>query len=216
MIARALALLAVVVAAAGGLAASDAGSAPATDVTLTVQRVTQSPGLYRYRFSGQIAGSAAGEYVAVMQQRCGYSYSTAVAGAQTRPGGFWEVEVKPESSAAIATSATFRARWREALSNPVTILQPIYVQARRLRPSLFAVYVSGSKEDLTRRTVILQRFRGGMWSGIQRGRLTRVAQSTLFQLRFTVKARGWTLRARVPKATAGKCLAPAVSETWTS
>jgi hypothetical protein len=215
MTARALALL-LVAAAVGGLATSDAGSAPAADVTLSVQRVSVSPGIHRYRFSGQIAGSAAGEYVAVMQQRCGYSFSTAVAGAETQSGGFWEAEIKPENSAVIAASATFRARWRESLSEPVTILQPIHVDHRRLRPGLFVVYVSGSKEDLTRRSVILQRFTGGKWTGIERGRLTRVFRSTLFQARFTVKARGWKLRARVPKATAGKCLAPAVSETWTS
>jgi hypothetical protein len=215
MTARALALL-LVAAAVGGLATSDAGSAPAADVTLSVQRVSVSPGIHRYRFSGQIASSAAGEYVAVMQQRCGYSFSTAVAGAETQSGGFWEAEIKPENSAVIAASATFRARWRESLSEPVTILQPIHVDHRRLRPGLFVVYVSGSKENLTRRSVILQRFTGGKWTGIERGRLTRVFRSTLFQARFTVRARGWKLRARVPKATAGKCLAPAVSETWTS
>jgi hypothetical protein len=211
--ARALALL-LVAAVVAGLATSQAGSAPAAEVTLRVHRVAQQPGLYELRFTGQIASSAAGEYVVVMQQRCGYSYATAVAGAQTQAGGFWEAA--PQGSAVIATSATFRARWGEALSEPVTILQQIYVEHRRLEPGLFAVYVSGSREDLTRRSVILQRFTGGKWTGIERRRLTRVFRSTLFQARFAVKARGWKLRARVPKATAGKCLAPAVSETWTS
>jgi hypothetical protein len=205
------------------IVAPDKKSAPAAptpplattaDVTLRVQRAEQVSGLFRYRFSGQIASSTAGEYVVVMQQRCGYSYSTAVAGAQSQEGGFWETS--PENYAGIATSATFRARWREALSEPVTILQPIHVETRRLRAGLFAVYVSGSDENLTRRPVFLQRFRGGHWSGIQRGRLSRVFTSDLFQARFTVKPRGWKLRARVPKATAGKCLAPAVSEAWTS
>jgi hypothetical protein len=189
--------------------------ATADDITLRVQRIADTaPGLFRIRFSGQIASAAAGEYVVVMQQRCGYSYSTAVAGAQTQPGGFWEVS--PQSYASVAPSATFRARWGEVLSDPVTILQRIHVESRRLGPGLFAVYVSGSDENLARRPVFLQRLRGGTWTGIQRSRLNRVFTSDLFQARFTVKARGWKLRARVPKATAGKCLAPAVSKPWTS
>ena len=96
------------------------------------------------------------------------------------------------------------------------ITQPIPVEMRRLGRARFGVYVSGTTENLTRRVVLLQRLRNGKWSGIQRGRLARVEKSELFVARFSVRARGWKLRARVPKATAGKCLAPAVTKTWTS
>lgn len=88
-------------------------------VTLTVERTyDERTGSYRARFAGAVSSGTEGEDVTVMQQTCGNSFATAVAGTQTWAGGIWEVE--PASPYLIAPSATYRARWKDVSSEPVT------------------------------------------------------------------------------------------------
>jgi hypothetical protein len=188
-------------------------------VTLTVVRTYDEPqSSYKLRFSGSVSSGQAGEDVTVMQQRCGTSYSTAVAATQTRDGGFWEAE---PNYIVIADSATYRARWKSEVSEPVAIRPEILVGSRQLRRGRFQVWVSTGdvQQRMKGRVVVLQRLRAGTWTAIQRARLgydTVNGLSATFLATFTVRQRGWTLRAFVPAKTAAPCFKANGSERWRS
>jgi hypothetical protein len=188
-------------------------------VTLTVVRTYDEPqSSWKLRFSGSVSNGQAGEEVTVMQQRCGTSSSTAVAATQTRESGFWEAE---PNYIVIADSATYRARWKSELSEPVVIRPEISVGVRKLRrPGRFQVWVSTGdvQQRMKGRVVVLQRLISGKWTAVRRGRLgydTVNGFSATFLATFTVP-RGWTLRAFVPAKTAAPCFKPNVSERWKS
>jgi hypothetical protein len=194
------------IAPSGTAARPDAALAPAQAVTLTVFRTFDKPTRqFRLRFSGMVAGSAAGEDVTVMQQRCGYSFSTAVAGAQTLQGGFWEAD--PPDNSVIALSATFRARWRDAQSDPVTIRPaiPVFLVPIGKGRLTFRTTLGGASQDMRGRLVVLERLRAGRWTVVRRQRLTvdRVLFSG-YVTTFRVPTR-WTVRARVPATSAAPC-----------
>ena len=199
--------------APSGSALPGAASASAQDVTLTVYRgVDPASRQYRVRFSGMVASSTPGEDVTVVQQRCGYSFSTAVAGAQTREGGFWEAE--PQSQSVIALSATYRARWRDANSEPVTIRPelPVFLVPVGKGRLTFRTTLGGASQDMRGRLVVLERFRGGKWMTVRRLRLTvdRVL-FTGYVATFRVPPR-WTVRVRVPAKSAAPCFKPNTSD----
>jgi hypothetical protein len=196
--------------------ASAAPGTPAQSVTLTVVRTFDQPTRsHRLRFSGAISSGQAGEDVTVMQQTCGYSFATAVAGAQTRAGGVWDAEPNP---GLISPSATYRARWRDEQSEPVTIRPEIpvfFVGPFPKRGQYFArVTIGNVQQNLRGRPVILQRRRSGKWATLKRVRLT--FDTAGFQLSFIAKfripQRGWTLRVLVPAKTAAPCFKPNVSD----
>jgi hypothetical protein len=212
--------LSLAIALAGIVFALPAAAGTAQSVTLTVVRTYDEPqSSYKLRFSGSVSSGRAGEDVSVMQQTCGYSFSTAVAATQTREGGFWEAE---PNYIVIADSATYRARWKNELSDPVAIRPEIYVGVRKLRRGRFQVSVSTGdvQQKMKGRTVVLQRLKAGTWTNLQRARLAfgplRDASAAAFVATFTVRQRGWTLRALVPAKTAAPCFKTNVTEKWTS
>ena len=196
--------------------ASTTAAAPAESVTLEVERfLEQQTGLFRLRFSGVISSGAANEYVAVMHQKCGYRFSTAIGGATTREGGAWEAiprfGVPPETG-------TFRALWKGHRSGPVTVRGPVRIRLVKEREGRYRVSVN-AEANLSRRFVALQRLAGGRWRHVRRARLAAYGQAGYggyFTATFTVRKRGLRLRILVPEKTAGPCHAPAVSETFVS
>jgi hypothetical protein len=206
---------------AAAVLVSTAAAAPAADVTLAVDTYRE-PGsrfLWRIQFSGTIASGAGGESVTIMGQRCGQNFSTAVAATTTRTGGFWEVTPNFPSSPP-TDPATYRARWNDRLSEPVTIRPPIWISRPTKQPDRrWTVFVSAGSpvsRDLRGRVVELQRLAAGQWTLVRRARLAAVGRIASFQATFVVPTRGLRLRVFVPAKTGAPCYGPAASTTWKS
>jgi hypothetical protein len=196
--------------------ASASAAAPAADVTMTAQRFYDPAcRCSKLRFSGTIPSGAANEYVAVMQQRCGYGFSTSVVGAQTRAGGSWTVDWWGGGQ-----SATYRAQWNGRFSAPVTVRPPIPLAFTTLPRRRYRVTVNmyESLQDMNGRLVELQRQAAGGWTRVRRTRFTTDRESfgKSFSATFAVPTRGLTLRILVPKKSAAPCYAAAVTKTWVS
>jgi hypothetical protein len=196
--------------------AAGAAAAPAADVTLKVERIfDQQYGLFRLRFSGAISSAAANEYVAVLHQRCGQRFSTAIGGATTAEGGSWESIPR---YGAPPQSGTFHARWGRHVSEPVTLRSPVRISVvkqpgRRYRANVLADF------DLTGRFVALQRFAGGRWTHVRRARLVAYGQAgygSFYTATFKVRQPGLRLRVFVPAKTAAPCHEQAASHTFVS
>jgi len=212
----------LVIALAAFLVQPSAGARPAAQaqsVTLTVVLVyDQGCRCYKYRFSGQISSGAANEYVTVMRQKCGYNFSTAVAGAHTRTGGFWEAELQPAPRPGFET-ATYRARWNGVRSEPVAFRGRLPVSLTKLGGGRYrvSVYRGDVLQDLKGRLVVLQRRVGGAWTRIQTARLVADPKAyAMYVATFTVRQRGWTLRALVPAGAAAPCFTASASMKWVS
>jgi hypothetical protein len=216
---------AVLVTAAAAALAATAGSAPAADVTLKVERYfdpacTPLPGMapspnrggcHRLRFAGTISSGVAGEYVSVLYQRCGSSgLGTSLVGAQTKERGAWDTFWG-------VRSGTFRARWGNSLSDPVRFRDSVWISVTKLSGFSHRVSVSGD-QDMKGRIIELQRLVGGQWRLFRRARLVddRITYGVNSTATFAVRKRGLVLRAFVPAKSAAPCYLPTASEQWTS
>jgi hypothetical protein len=191
--------------------AATSAAAPAQEVTLQLSRspdpVTRTD---RVVFSGAISSRAAGEYVTVMYQKCGFRFSTAIAGATTQEGGIWEA-----SPSVGVASGVFRARWNNRLSEPVRYRAPARVFFSRQRGRKFRVAVT-AEAKLNGRFVALQRLVGGRWVHVRRIRLGiggSAGYGGAYWAEFAVPRRGLTLRIFVPQATAAPCYVASASQS---
>jgi hypothetical protein len=168
---RRLAIVLITVAVPAAAALAPAADAQREQVTLRVERFySEACRCYKFRFAGAIASGAANEYVAVVQQTCGQTGSTSIAGVSTREGGFWEVE----SNGFLAPSGTFRARWDNHLSDPVTHRADVPISITPLgggRVRVFVTPFSTPPLKLKGRFVELQRLSAGQWTRVRRTRL---------------------------------------------
>jgi hypothetical protein len=208
----AILVAAALVASAGLTIMASAGAVPSQSVSLRVDRARDTnTGLFRVVFSGVISSGAAGEEVTVLQQTCGASFGTAIAGTQTRAGGVWNAE--PASIAAIAASATYRAKWGNVESEPVVIHppMPIFLLPSPTRRDRMRVMVqTGSvQQEMKGRIVQLGRLRNRKWTIVGRRKLVvglAGGAGFTYEAVFPVK-RGWTVRGTVPAASAAPCFA---------
>jgi hypothetical protein len=214
---RALALLAVAVTVVATLA-SVAASAPwQSGLTMKVERFfEQEFGVWRLRFTGAIPSGAANEYVAIMHQKCGYRFSTAIGGATTQEGGVYAAiprfGIPPQSG-------TFRAQWKGRVSDPVTLRSPVQLRVSKLRGRGRYRASITAESNLRGRHVALQRLVGGQWTHVRRMRLVSGGQAGFtgyFDATFTVRKRGLRLRVFVPAKTVGSCHDPTASATFVS
>jgi hypothetical protein len=191
-------------------------AAPAAEVTLAVERfLEQSSGLFRLRYSGRIAGGQANEYVAILHQRCGQRFSTAIGGATTREDGSWETV---PVSGLPPQSGTFRARWKNHVSEPVTLRSPVRIILIK-RPSMRYLVRVVAEANLSRRFIALQRLAGGRWTHVRRARLTSYGFPGYgggFEATFAVRKRGLRLRILVPEKTVAPCHDATSSQTFVS
>lgn len=210
-----LRVVAVAVAAAA-LAASSTTSASSVrkSVTLEVDRVFDDECYcYLLRFRGVISPRAGAEYVAVTQRKCGLNFATSIAGASTRWNGYWEVTSTVRSD----SSATYRARWKGRLSRPVTMRPHMGIQLVKLSAQRYRVTVNTRdvKQEMTGRSVELQRLATGRWARVRR--LPLAVDATLFgsfSATFVVRARGLRMRIVVPKNSAAPCFERTISPTF--
>jgi hypothetical protein len=215
--------LAVAALSGGAIIATAAGSSSG-GVTLAVERFfepacgTSSPsrGCHKLRFSGRISSGAPNEYVAVLQQRCGFSgVGTSIVGTQTGEGGFWEATWG-------LGAGTYRARWvdnagRIGTSDPVRYRGPLELSLTQLSRYRQRVGVTGD-QSMKGRVIELQRLTAGQWRLVRRTRLLadlgsygRSSSAT-----FSVRRRGLVLRAYVPAKSASPCYAATASDQWRS
>lgn len=181
-------------------------------LSLSVRVIEHPPGggLPRHLFSGRLANGAEGELVTVLAKGCPRDSETAVAGATTVAGGFWEAEA---ATASQRTAMTYRARWEGRFSEPVKVWTPIFVNAAKAGPRSVIVFVetSGALQNLNRKFVQLQRFdrSTGRWRLYKRASLRRNTGPGLFPFSFTTTfrqvRRGLTVRVLVPRKTAAPC-----------
>jgi hypothetical protein len=202
-----------------GLATGDTSAQSSPTVTLSVYRLYDSGNrLYRLRFNGTISSRAAGQYVTVMRQTCGLSFATALAGATTRAGGFWEAETTHAPRPELDTN-TYFARWGTARSAPVKFRGRLVMGAIKLSPKKVQIWVDRgeSRQDMTGRRVVLQRLLTGRWSPVATAKL-RLDQKRawVYSATFALPARGWTLRAVVPAKNARPCFNQSTTERFKS
>jgi hypothetical protein len=219
-----------VAAAAAALAvtAGVAGAGSQADVTLSLRQYANPNSLRVLVWHGQVASTAAGEEVAILGRGCTTSSFRQLITTKTLPGGGYEVEsVTPASQVLVLVDSgtTFRARWRDQLSNTVTFRVPfptIYAKKVTGRRA-WRVIVSPSPIDmnLAGRFVELQRFRSSKWVGYKRARLVykpslEYGGAYNHQAIFEVPARGLKLRAFLPAKSAAPCYLANATEQWRS
>jgi hypothetical protein len=199
-----------------GAVVPTSAAAPAQEVTLRVERFfEQSSGLFRLRYSGRISATQANEYVAILHQRCGQRSSTAIGGATTGDDGSFETVpvtgLPPQSG-------TFRARWKNHVSDPVTLRSPVRIVLIKRPGRRYLVRVL-AESNLSGRFIALQRLAGGRWAHVRRARLTSYGFAGYgggFEATFRVRKRGLTLRILVPEKTVAPCHDPTASQTFVS
>jgi hypothetical protein len=170
---------------------------------------------YRLQFSGAISPPSAGEYVAVLRQQCGTSFGTAVAGAQTQTGGYWQATtmISPQPG---RDSATYWAQWNEINSATVRYRGRLFVHLVGIGQGRFRATVmsSGGPQQLVGRTILLQRRVGSKWTRVSSARLKPdpAALSGSAFTTFTYPRKGHRLRALVPAASAKPCFLASPSD----
>jgi hypothetical protein len=201
-------------AVSAALAASAAVGAPSEKVTLQMERYYDPVcRCTQIRFFGVIASGAPNEYVAVLGKRCGYRYSTQVAGGSTREGGLWSAVAdpflfRPETN-------YVRARWNGYFSEPLIFRSPISVNVYKMGGGRFSVWLY-SDTNVKGRFIELQRLEAGTWTRVRRKRLVAHRTNNIYQAIFTVRQRGLTLRGYVPSETAAPCYSANATQTFSS
>jgi hypothetical protein len=201
-----------------GALASTGTAAPAEDVTLKVDRFFDPMcNCIRARFTGTVSNARAGEYVTIMQQRCGARFSTAMAGATTGPGGHWEAVPSTYYTAAPLLPGTFRARWKTQLSEPVAFRPPLRVTVRRERSGRFLTLVP-AHATLRGEFLELQRLVAGQWKRIKYLRLNprKISYGGSYWTTFAIRTKGWPLRVYAPPETTAPCYTAGATQTFRS
>jgi hypothetical protein len=196
--------------------APTSAAAPGEQVTLRVERfLEQSSGLFRLRFTGQIASGQANEYVAILHRRCGQRFSTAIGGATTGQGGSFETV---PVSGIPPQGGIFWARWKNQLSDSVTVRSPVRIILIKRPAGRYLVRVL-AESNLSGRFVALQRLAGGRWTHVRRARLTSYGFAGYgggFEATFRVRKRGLQLRIFLPEKSVAPCHDATASETFVS
>jgi hypothetical protein len=198
-----------------------ASSAQSKSVTLEVTRFFDTAcRCYKARVYGRVSSGKAGEYVVVLEEFCGRGSGRSAVAATTREGGGWEAVIDGVVSPDSGVAVSYRSRWNDVLSDPVSFKGRLTVTGKRQAPGrqLLTVLTSNvNPVNLKGRQVVLQRQVGGGWARVGRARLAphRTRYYT-FTATFTGVRRGWTVRALVPSRSAAPCFTASPSETWIS
>ena len=159
---------------------------------------------------GAAPGAGHDDIVTIEVRECGSNFFRTFAELHPSTGGGWT------TPAGSAITATYRATWRNGTSPSVTVRQGANVGLERRRSGGgFNVAVSG-KRSFWRKTVEIQRRRGGSWRTVRTIRLTDSASSTgtvsVSTATFRLAVRpGTFLRAFLPTAQAAPCYTASAS-----
>ena len=191
------------------------GSSKESDVSAQARiTIFARPTVVRWAESATLYGAAPGaghdDIVTIEVRDCGSNFFRTFVELHPSAGGGWT------TPAGNAVTSTFRATWKGATSATVTIRQGANVGLERKRSGGgFNVAVSG-KRSFWRRTVEIQRRRGGAWRTVKTVRLTDSLSSTgvvsvsAASFRLAVP-KGTSLRAFLPAAQAAPCYVASAS-----
>jgi hypothetical protein len=222
------ALLALALASAVGI---EAGRAVAPQVvTLNVGHYRNANGVLVTVFSGSVSSDAANEVVDVLGEDCGGGTGfRLISGTHTRAGGGWRVEnprsEPPWGGTPACPPITYRARWRNQLSEPYFDTVPAPLSFRKVGRRAWRVYTRPPHPGLIKmrgKPVELQRLTGGSWRTIQRKPLVFKPRYAEFggpynhEVVFKVARTGWRLRAFLPAKSAAPCYLAGVTPEWRS
>jgi hypothetical protein len=220
--------VALVAAVVTGLVAATGGAVNQV-VTLSLRQYTNANKVRVLVWYGQVSGSG-GPFVEVQARDCGTKAYYKITETTPASGGAYEIESQssapPYGSVGWSAAQTYRARWGDQLSTPVAGLRfpltPWTEKVPRRRAWRVHVSHSGFPLNLTlgRKPIVLQRKRGQTWARYKQALLKRKPSlehgAYNHEAVFEVPARGLTLRALVPKKTAGQCWLQGASEPWRS
>jgi hypothetical protein len=212
-----------------GLAAHGS-AAPHADVTLSVSTYRNANGVLALVFSGAVSNAPPNQVVEIVGRDCGGTGFRLISSGRTRSGGGFEVEnperVFPYRSTPWQSGITFKARSSDKESEPYTLRleAPLNVINVRGAKRKWRVWTSPPGEgtvSMKGKVVQLQRLRGATWKTIARKPLVykpRLVNGSAFnhEAIFTVKQRGWRLRAILPAKHALPCYTTGISSQWRS
>lgn len=158
--------------------------------------------------SGSVSSFAAGERVEILSHECGLSGPRVVAGTQAA-GGLWSVTTEA------IDAATFRARWRGALSRPLSVRTPVWPEVQRIYGRRAWRVTVHSPQNMRARPVVLQRRTRTGWVRVRQARLAAAGWKTYTAV-FVVPTRGLMLRVVIPAASAAPCHSPVPGLLWRS
>ena len=209
---RPLALVLVVASLAGGITAA-AGS-QSSPITLAMRQYTTENKTRIHVWYGQVAGGATNEYVEVLGRDCLTKDYRLYAGTNTQAGGAYEIDTVASPFQEIKSGTTFRARWRDQLSNTVlhktgpTVFYSMKLpkrQAWKVIVNPVPLYMK-----LGGKPVVLQRKRGGKWERFRSAPLVLKANydyggATNYEAVFEIPTRGLQLRALLQTKSVAPC-----------
>jgi hypothetical protein len=186
-----------------------AGAAPAEQVTMTARptalRWAQGATLF-----GAVDSRRADEEVVIQAKDCGQSSFTNAVAILTHDGGTWTTQFNR------GINTTIRAVWKNAVSQTIQLRQQPDVRLVHRSGRRFEVTV-GSRGQLWRKRVLIQRRVGSRWTNVKTVVLTETGAPpgtgmvwTYAEFRLSVP-RGSVLRAQLPASQARPCFLPAAS-----
>ena len=221
---KVLALAALGLALVGGVAAA----ASRADVTLAMRQYTNENKIRVFVWYGRVASAAAGEDVEVLGRDLSARRTSGCTRERGRsPGGGWEVESAstqaPYNIVDVNSGTTFRARWRDQLSNTILHKTPI--------PSFYAMKIPKRRAwkvtvnptplymKLGGKPVVIQRFRGGKWERFRTAKLVHKPNydyggATNYEAVFETPTRGMRVRALLPTKAVAPCYLGKATEQW--
>jgi hypothetical protein len=159
---------------------------------------------------GAVANGRSDETVVIESRECdGYGQWSTAAKVVTGNGGTWIAQVGATST------ATFRARWKEAMSDTVTVrVHPHLELLGPLHGGVFQLRVAAGR-FFDRAGGVLERRSGNRWVRVRAFTLHRSSGMgqvpwTYARFRASVK-HGVFVRAVLPQSQAGRCYLPGIS-----
>jgi hypothetical protein len=187
-------------------------------ITITVRDAVDANGVRVLSVAGTAGGAGAGEMVSLEARECGPANAyRVVAGAETTAGGAYFLR-----TAALGSGSSYRARWKNEVSQSVTQRYPLRPGSVELRPGrVWRVHAIVRWPVLVGRVAILQRkTANGTWVLVRRARFARIGSAgphgVDYAAGFKIPTRRLTVRVFVPAATGAPCYTAGVSGEWRS
>ena len=157
------------------------------------------------RLSGTVPSASAGEAVRIEAKECNSTFFRVFGGANTASGGGWTY-----TQGWLRNNTTFRARWKDAVSAPVVVLQRAPVWLEKKPRGIVEVYVQAPEQTMAGRSVRLERLTPNGWVPLRRATLRKGSAGSAFA-RFKVETRGLRIRGAISDAAARPCYTAGVS-----
>jgi hypothetical protein len=219
-----VALAAMGLALAGGVAAA---SSQADPVTFAMRQYVNENKTRVYVWYGQIASGAAGEDVEVLGRDCLTKDFRLYAGTKSVAGGAWEVDsvaaAPPYGYFELKSGTALLARWRGQWSNTITYRIPIQafypLKVPKKRAWRIIVNPTPLYMKLGGKPVVLQRLRAGKWERFQSAPLVLKANydyggATNYEAVFKIPTRGLQVRALLATKVVAPCYFGRTTAPW--